>query len=414
MLYPTTYTGACPERSRRNANGMRVRKETGANWSEYIYFGSEVLTELATAPGLTSSALSQSGLSAFNPSVIVDGGTVCCGWHTDTATAGAFLRADLGAPAAVASVRIYASTPGYAGNYSIQRSDDNSNWTTVATFAPNAAGWNTVKWVQVTAHRYWRLHLNNTPGSGSWLNELQFGVWTDYIFAGGKRVAKAPGVAATSGTQYYHSDHLGSARLMTDASGNPVAGSEATFLPFGQEYSPTTAGNHYKFTGKERDSESGNDYFGARYYGSTMGRFLTPDAPFADQHLTDPQSWNLYTYVTNQPLGHTDPSGRGKVKVILTGGDIAGTFVTAKENIQKVFAKESTFLERVEGFRDAASEFLPLSTGDAADLGQLAGEGLATIDSAGGVTALLRVLFRGASQKQVSFQYRTGTTIQRA
>jgi RHS repeat-associated protein len=67
-------------------------------------------------------------------------------------------------------------------------------------------------------------------------------------------------------------------------------------------------------TGKERDSESGNDYFGARYYASTMGRFLSPDwaakeEPVPYAQLDDPQSLNLYAYVRNNPLARTDPDG---------------------------------------------------------------------------------------------------------
>ena len=65
----------------------------------------------------------------------------------------------------------------------------------------------------------------------------------------------------------------------------------------------------YKFTGKERDSESNLDYFGARYYAPMLGRFISPDDPDADQDPADPQSWNLYTYVRNNPLNYTDPSG---------------------------------------------------------------------------------------------------------
>lgn len=62
------------------------------------------------------------------------------------------------------------------------------------------------------------------------------------------------------------------------------------------------------FTGKERDIESGNDYFGARYYASTMGRMMSPDSGI-DQHPEDPQSWNLYSYVRNNPLNSVDPDG---------------------------------------------------------------------------------------------------------
>jgi RHS repeat-associated protein len=61
-------------------------------------------------------------------------------------------------------------------------------------------------------------------------------------------------------------------------------------------------------TGKERDTESGNDYFGDRYYGSSMGRFMSPDSG-SDQHPSDPQSWNLYSYVRNNPLSMVDPNG---------------------------------------------------------------------------------------------------------
>jgi RHS repeat-associated protein len=68
-----------------------------------------------------------------------------------------------------------------------------------------------------------------------------------------------------------------------------------------------------QFTGKERDSESGNDYFGARYYGSGLGRFLTPDwaakpttVPYAS--FGNPQSLNLYSYVQSNPTTMRDPA----------------------------------------------------------------------------------------------------------
>src|SRR5579859_3915948 len=68
------------------------------------------------------------------------------------------------------------------------------------------------------------------------------------------------------------------------------------------------------FTGKERDGESGNDYFGARYYASSMGRFLSPDwsakvMPVPYAKLDDPQSLNLYAYVRNNPLSRIDVDG---------------------------------------------------------------------------------------------------------
>lgn len=69
-----------------------------------------------------------------------------------------------------------------------------------------------------------------------------------------------------------------------------------------------------RFTGKERDVESGLDYFGARYYASSMGRWMSPDwadkpeaVPYSD--LGNPQSLNLYGYVRNNPLSKADPDG---------------------------------------------------------------------------------------------------------
>ncbi len=67
--------------------------------------------------------------------------------------------------------------------------------------------------------------------------------------------------------------------------------------------------NGYKFTGKERDAESGLDDFGARYYASSLGRFMQADEPFADQNASDPQSWNVYVNVRNNPLRFSDPTG---------------------------------------------------------------------------------------------------------
>jgi len=88
-------------------------------------------------------------------------------------------------------------------------------------------------------------------------------------------------------------------------------------------------------TGKERDVESGNDYFGARYYGSSMGRFMSPDplpwiswqgadkddrARFAE-YIANPQNLDLYAYVRNNPLIFTDPTGESIYAVFYTTGN---------------------------------------------------------------------------------------------
>ena len=73
-----------------------------------------------------------------------------------------------------------------------------------------------------------------------------------------------------------------------------------------------------KFTGKERDkfgdgTATGLDYFGFRYMSAAQGRFTSPDKPFVDQHLADPQSWNLYSYARNNPLKFVDDGGEAVI-----------------------------------------------------------------------------------------------------
>ena len=65
-----------------------------------------------------------------------------------------------------------------------------------------------------------------------------------------------------------------------------------------------------QFTSKERDAETGLDFFGARYFSGTQGRFTSPDQPFVDQWETNPHSWNLYSYGRNNPLRFADPTGQ--------------------------------------------------------------------------------------------------------
>jgi len=178
------------------------------------------------------------------------------------------------------------------------------------------------------------------------LREAQVGgVTTTYRYDGeGRRIQKSDGTDTTTyvydafgqlaleyststpsqtGTHWLHTDHLGSTRLVTKANAEVV--SRHDFLPFGEEINAGVGGrttalfyaaNPYaninptqRFTSKERDEETGLDYFGARYFSGVQGRFTSADAPFADQQIPDPQSWNLYGYARNNPHKYVDPSG---------------------------------------------------------------------------------------------------------
>ncbi len=144
-----------------------------------------------------------------------------------------------------------------------------------------------------------------TPGGSGWL-----GTWTrGEAYAGNMHIA----TYANSTTEFDNSDWLSTFRERSDVTGNKVE--SCTSLPFGEDLTCTGAEvTPIHFTGKERDAESGNDFFEARYYTSTMGRFLTPDwaekpvnVPYAS--FGNPQSLNLYSYVGDNPLMHADPDG---------------------------------------------------------------------------------------------------------
>ena len=89
------------------------------------------------------------------------------------------------------------------------------------------------------------------------------------------------------------------------------------FMPFGEEVAPPIPPQDKRlFTGKERDSETGLDYFGARYYRADVGRFTTVDPELRIKDaLVDPQKWNRYAYVQNNPLRYVDPDGRYGIDV---------------------------------------------------------------------------------------------------
>jgi RHS repeat-associated protein len=115
-------------------------------------------------------------------------------------------------------------------------------------------------------------------------------------------------------------DHLGTPRMIVNKSGSLAGIKRHDYLPFGEEIAANAAGRtpaqgysqdnvRQKFTQKERDIETGLDYFGARYYASIQGRFTSADPLLSSGAVESPQSWNRYSYVLNNPLRFIDPDG---------------------------------------------------------------------------------------------------------
>jgi len=133
----------------------------------------------------------------------------------------------------------------------------------------------------------------------------------EYVFFGGSRIAHKN---VESGSIYYYAaDSLGTSRALITSAG--VVCYDGDFYPYGGELQFTnTCSQNYKFQGKERDLETDSDNFGARYYSSTYGRWLSPDwssipTPVPYANLTNPQSLNLYAMVHDNPETFADLDG---------------------------------------------------------------------------------------------------------
>ncbi len=108
---------------------------------------------------------------------------------------------------------------------------------------------------------------------------------------------------------FYHTDPVGTPLMMTDATGEKIW--EADYKPFGEEFAiDATQENNRRFVGKERDAETGLNYFGARYMATTAGRFLAVDPVRAVDGfsgeinasiIANPQRLNTYAYSLNNP-----------------------------------------------------------------------------------------------------------------
>lgn len=146
--------------------------------------------------------------------------------------------------------------------------------------------------------REYTTYGGNAVGRWSWAK--------DYVYMGSNLLASEE----PSGRLNYHVDHLGTPRLVTNNARQVVSSHQ--YLPFGEE-ATGGGGGRLKFTGHERDFNYSPghtiDYLHGRYYGFAQTKFLSVD-PGRDFDPQRPQSWNMYAYVRNNPLGARDPNGR--------------------------------------------------------------------------------------------------------
>jgi RHS repeat-associated protein len=165
-------------------------------------------------------------------------------------------------------------------------------------------------------------------GDGKRVKKIVGTETTIFVYnASGQMVAEYSTTTPTNPTiSYLTSDTLGSPRINTDAFGQVKARHD--YMPFGEEIiglGNRTSSNGYqdddirqKFTGQQRDNESGLDYFIARYYSSAHGRFTSTDPiNITEERMQDPQQINLYAYARNNPMKYVDPNGEDTIETEL-------------------------------------------------------------------------------------------------
>ena len=182
-------------------------------------------------------------------------------------------------------------------------------WTDVSggNVTGNNLVWRKFTFTQITTAKI-RVLVNSSSASYSRVVELE--AWGTGVGSGGG--------GTVANINWLVTDQLGTPRMVFDQTGSLATMKRHDYLPFGEELSAGTGGRttaqgygadniRQKFTLKERDNETGLDWFDSRYYSSAQGRFTGPDS--YGGRLVNPQTLNLYAYVRNNPLKYVDPTG---------------------------------------------------------------------------------------------------------
>ena len=179
------------------------------------------------------------------------------------------------------------------------KAEHNNNVTGTSSYDGKGHRIQKTEWNQIS-QQYETIIYIYARGKVCYEKNITTGLDALHIYGPTGRIAKKAG----DDIVYYHTDHLGSTRLLTDASGNPVT--TVGYYPFGITEYFAGEKEKYLFTGQEMDA-TGLYYLKARFYDPDTGRFLTEDTWGGD--YKDPQTLNKYIYCLNNPLKYTDPSG---------------------------------------------------------------------------------------------------------
>ena len=158
---------------------------------------------------------------------------------------------------------------------------------------------------------------------------------------------------AENDVYYYHGDHIGSASWITETNGKPIQ--YIHYAPYGEFIDNQRVINydeHYKFTGKERDAESGYDYFGARYYASPFSFWLSVD-PLADKY----PAISPYAYCTWNPVKFVDPDGKVSIIPIQLSCYIANKTSCLSSNKSNIKTAKFAILHPIQALQIGTAKF---------------------------------------------------------
>jgi RHS repeat-associated protein len=166
--------------------------------------------------------------------------------------------------------------------------------------------------------RLWKRIDQNPTNIQVWIGNIyeeKGGKVLFHVFAGGEQVCTfetnsvlAGGTDTNRVSDYYHEDSLNTSSALSGSSGSQIEVN--VYYPFGRTQTASPQAGFQvsrRFTGQVFDAESGLYYYNARYYDPELGRFIQPDTAIPD--LSNPQSYNRYSYCVNDPLRFTDPTG---------------------------------------------------------------------------------------------------------
>ena len=230
---------------------------------------------------------------------------------------------------------------------------------------------------RITRHLWYPEHDNPAESVVQYVDryyEIRDGTPVKYVYADKRRVARITGSPApvagsdpwkmdfALAVRYFHQDHLESTNVITDAAGNVLE--EIVYYPYGyprETHRKASIGTEpYKFSQKELDTESGFQYFEARYLDGSLSKFLSVDPALerpSRRPFENPQRLNAYSYALNRPLTYQDSTGESPL--------LAGLFLAAEMtwDVYSVTESLKSYNENPSALNAAALSYDTLAAG---------------------------------------------------